>query len=193
MMETMYEDRHLLLQVRNGDSLALRTLHDKYRLPVVQTALAITHDARAAEDVLQRCFQRLRDEAGQLDLTEPLAPWLYRTAITLSQDRVNQPETGWPVPDTLLDRFDRLVPPEQAQAVRDQPSALQRALEALPGNQRVVLILYYLGGLRLKEIARVLACPVGTVKSRLHYGRAQLRRTLTGRFSLGREVTYGRA
>jgi len=52
---------------------------------------------------------------------------------------------------------------------------IDRAIESLPFNQRVVVILYYLGGLSLKEIAYILECPVGTAKSRLHYGREALR------------------
>ncbi|RLC54403.1 MAG: hypothetical protein DRI80_19305, partial [Chloroflexota bacterium] len=58
---------------------------------------------------------------------------------------------------------------------------LQRAIEALPLNQRVVVVLYYLEGLSLKEIAYVIDVPEGTVKSRLHYARESLRKAVLER------------
>ena len=55
---------------------------------------------------------------------------------------------------------------------------MQRAIDALAFSQRVVIVLYYLNNLNLQEIADILNCPVGTVKSRLHYGRENLRELL---------------
>jgi RNA polymerase sigma-70 factor (ECF subfamily) len=55
---------------------------------------------------------------------------------------------------------------------------LQQAIDALPANHRVVIVLYYLEGLSLKEIAYVAGVPEGTVKSRLYYAREKLRKTI---------------
>jgi RNA polymerase sigma-70 factor (ECF subfamily) len=55
---------------------------------------------------------------------------------------------------------------------------IQRAITALPVTQRVVVVLYYLGELPLQEISEILEVPVGTVKSRLHYGRRSLKKQL---------------
>jgi RNA polymerase sigma-70 factor (ECF subfamily) len=57
---------------------------------------------------------------------------------------------------------------------------MQRAIESLPFSQRVVIVLYYLNDLSLQAIAEILGVPVGTVKSRLHYGRESMRRQLDG-------------
>lgn len=179
-MATTIKDRHLLSQLRRGDAAALQALTEKYGPPLYQTALAITRNPRAAEDIRRQCFVQLRAEAGRLAGDAALAPWLYRTTIDLSRARLAGPanESDEAGIDKLLDRFDRLMAPGAWLAARDWRAALEGALDALPCPQRVVLQLYYLGGLQLKEIARVLARPVGTVKSRLHYGRQTLRRAL---------------
>ena len=55
---------------------------------------------------------------------------------------------------------------------------IQRVISSLPLNQRIVVVLYYLNDLSMKEIADILDIPVGTVKSRLHYGRLTLKKKL---------------
>ena len=55
---------------------------------------------------------------------------------------------------------------------------MQRAISRLPLPQRIVIVLYYLNDLSLQEIAQITEIPVGTVKSRLHYGRQSLKKSL---------------
>ena len=173
-----HEDGYLVHQIRGGDLSALGALYDKYRVLVFQTALAITRDRRSAESVLHQCFLQLHEGAQRIETDQPLAPWLYRNTIDLSRAHLRRPASGWQTLDKVLDRLDRLVTPDRSQATCELQEKIQRTLESLPYNQRVVLILYYLGGLRLKEIAHVLDVPLGTVKSRLHYGREMLRARL---------------
>ena len=60
----------------------------------------------------------------------------------------------------------------------DEWQHVQRAVSNLPLSQRVVVVLYYMNDLSLQEISDILDVPIGTVKSRLHYGRNSLRQTL---------------
>jgi RNA polymerase sigma-70 factor (ECF subfamily) len=72
---------------------------------------------------------------------------------------------------------------------------IQQAIDALPPSQRMTVILYYLNDLSLKEISYILDCPIGTVKSRLHYGREQLKRQLESYLKprLDPVATHGRS
>ncbi len=176
-------DQHLIAQIRDGDLSALGALYDKYRLLVFHTALAITRDPPAAEDILQECFLRLHAHAGRIDGALPLAPWLYRVTVNLGYTWVARDARRQISLEGLLDHLDRLMTPARAapehQAeTRDLQESVQRAVERLPFNQRTAIILHYLGGLDLKEIAYILDCPVGTIKSRLHHGRETLRAQL---------------
>jgi len=176
----MSEDAQLIRQLQAGDLEALGALYDRYRLTVYRTALAITRDTDAAEDILQEAFLRLHAYVDRVDTRLPLAPWLYRITVNLSYTWVTRRDK-WRVP--LEDFIEQLIGPvkyhpEPIAERNDELRVMQKAIEALTFSQRVVIVLYYLNDLSLQEIADILGCPVGTVKSRLHYGRENLRHLL---------------
>jgi RNA polymerase sigma-70 factor (ECF subfamily) len=178
----MSQDTPLIQKLQAGDLEALGALYDQYRLTVYRTALAVTRDPEAAEDILQDAFLRLQAHADQVNSELPLAPWLYRVTVNLSYTWLTR-RNRWRVP--LEDFIDQLIGPakynpEPVAERRDEQRLMQRAIDALAFSQRVVIVLYYLNNLSLQEIADILGCPVGTVKSRLHYGRENLRELLNG-------------
>jgi RNA polymerase sigma-70 factor (ECF subfamily) len=179
-----------ILRLQAGDLDALGELFDRYRMVVYHTALAITRDPDVADDILQEAFLRLHTYAASVKPELPLAPWLYRVTINLSYTWFSR--RRWLAP---LDEFlEKLIGParqhpEPAAEQRDAQEAMQRAIDALPFNQRVVIILHYLNDLSLQEIAEILKCPVGTVKSRLYYARESLRQKLEGS-AFSPEVAY---
>jgi RNA polymerase sigma-70 factor (ECF subfamily) len=187
----MSDDARLILRLQSGDLESLGQLYDRHRLPVYRTALAITRDPDAAEDILQEVFLRLHQYVHRVDTSLPLSPWLYRITVNLSYTWVTR-RSKWRVP--LEDFVDQLIgpakfSPEPEAERHDELRQMQRAIDNLPFSQRVVIILYYLNDLSLQEIAEILGVPVGTVKSRLHYGREGLRRQLEGA-ALTPEVQY---
>jgi RNA polymerase sigma-70 factor (ECF subfamily) len=188
------EDGPLLARLQAGDLQALGALYDKYRLPMFHSALAITHDKAAAEDILQECFLRLNAYAHRLDGSPPLKPWLYRVTVNLSYTWVTRRARRQVSLEEMLERVDRWVTqgratPEHYAEARDMRESVRSAVAGLPFNQRVAIVLYYVGGLDLHEIAYIVDCPIGTVKSRLHHGREALRAMLAGR--VDPEATWG--
>ena len=81
--------------------------------------------------------------------------------------------------------------PYEAVEKRDEWAQVQMAVSSLPLNQRVVVVLYYLNDLSVQDIAEILDVPVGTVKSRLHYGRLALKRKLDMQPDFSPELKYG--
>jgi len=179
------EDLQWMTRIRGGDLEALGALYDKYRLQVFRTALAITRDYAASEDILQECFLRLNAHAARIDATLPLLPWLYRVTVNLSYSYVSRDARRKVSLEGLIDHLEQLAAPArhapEAQAERrDLETCVRDAVQSLPFHQRAVVVLYYVSGLDLKEIAFILDCPVGTVKSRLHNSREALRKQLAG-------------
>jgi RNA polymerase sigma-70 factor (ECF subfamily) len=173
-------DGVLINRLQIGDLEALGDLYDRYRLSVYRTALAITRDPEAAEDILQDAFLRLYTYAGRVNTALPLAPWLYRITVNLSYTWTTRRARWWAPLEDFLDRLvgsPRQAPEPEAERA-EELRVIQAAIEALPFNQRVVIVLFYLNNLSLQEISGILDCPVGTVKSRLHYARENLRRRL---------------
>lgn len=189
---SLSEDGQLISQIRQGNILALEALYEKYKGQVYRTALAITRDREAAEDILQDCFLKVYTHVDTLDGSLPLSPWLYRVAVNLSYNWASA-SRRWLIP--LEGVIDHLVAgtrtlPESTFERGEVQHVIQKAIASLSFEHRVVIVLFYLDGFSLNEIAYILDCPVGTVKSRLHYARQNLRRKLERDRHLSPEVVY---
>ena len=173
-------DAYLVQQLRDGDLEALGILYDRYRMLVYRTTLAITGDQDAANDLLQDVFLRLYRYIDNVDVERPLEPWLYRMSANLAYSWIKR-NNRWM--QQFEDFFDWLAGPgrdnphEQVER-QDEWFHLRKALQSLPVPQRTVLVLYYLNDLSVEEISEIMEIPNGTVKSRLHYGRMALRKSM---------------
>lgn len=169
-------DGQLISRLQGGDLDALGILYERYKTRVYRTALAITRESSAAEDLLQDTFLRLHKYAHHIDNSLPLEPWLYRVTVNLAYTRETR-RKRWQTPlDGVIDKLTSPARhnPEWQAEMNELQTKILSAIASLNFNQRTVVVLYYLNSLSLKEIAFILDCPVGTVKSRLHYGRENL-------------------
>jgi RNA polymerase sigma-70 factor (ECF subfamily) len=173
-------DQELVIQLQAGSLEALGHLYDRHQRMVYRTALAITGDSEAAADLLQDVFLRLYRFADHIDSERPLEPWLYRMTTNLAYTWVKRSQRWINPIEDLVDRLTGSARPTPHELVerRDEWSFVQQAVSSLPLAQRVVVVLYYLNDLSLQEIADILDVPIGTVKSRLHYGRLALKKKL---------------
>jgi len=188
----MLDDVELVPRIQEGDLDAFETLYHKYKNELYRTALAITRDRGAAEELLQDCFLRAYDHMDRVDGCSSLRPWLHRIIVNLSYN--------WAAKKRLRlifleDVFDRLlvVPrtsPERAFEREELLLVVDEAVRSLSMPQRAVVILFHLQGFSLAEIAYVLDCPVGTVKSRLHNARKALRQRLISDSRVSSEAAF---
>ena len=185
-------DGWLIIKLQSGDLDAMGILYERHKMCVYRTALAMTHDPSAAEDILQDCFLRLHKYAHSVDSSLPLRPWLYRVTANLAYNWGRR-RKRWQTPlDGVLDWLVNPIirSPEWYAEMSDLQSEVMEAISSLSINQRIVIVLFYLNSLSLKEIALIMDCPVGTVKSRLYHGRANLRRKLEARHQMAPEMAY---
>jgi RNA polymerase sigma-70 factor (ECF subfamily) len=173
-------DAALIERLRTNDFEALGNLFDRYYTQIYRTAMAITHDSAAADDIAQDCFLKLHHYANRIDTSLPLMPWLYRVTVNLSYTWITRRQKRRVSIETLVDQLvsPANFAPEHLAEQGETISRVQRAIQELPRNQQTVIALHYLGDLSLDEIAQMVNVPVGTVKSRLYYAREALRRKL---------------
>jgi len=185
MSESGLTDAELICSLRNNDLEALGTLFDRYYVKIYRTAMAITHDSHVAEDITQDCFLKLHHYADRIDTTLPLSPWLYRVTINLSYTWVSRQKKRRASLEAVVDRL--MSPlwhtPDRMAEHQEVQHQVRQAIRELNFQQRVVVVLHYLNNLSLDDIAEILDCPVGTVKSRLYYARENLRRKLGPTFA----------
>lgn len=164
-------DRELVDAVlHSGDEAAFRALYRRHtpRLFMLVTRLLARGD-REAEDVVQETWVHAFESLGRFAWNSSFATWLTGIGLNRVRDRVRRygrsRETGV---DTL---------PETAAAAdpRDVRIDLERLIERLPDEQRMVLVLHDVEGMKHREIAEHLGIPEGTSKTHLFNARRSLR------------------
>lgn len=192
MGATEHEDVGLIARIRAGEAAAFERLYDKYKRRLYQTALAITGDRGAAEEVVQDCFVRAHRAMSTVVPTGSLSPWLHRIAVNLACNWVRRNRRWLAALDVWLERL--IAPglaPDQAAEQVEVGEVVRQALHSLTSTQRAVIVLYYGQGFALAEVAYIMNCPVGTAKSRLHYACRALRERLREDSRLPSEFIYG--
>ncbi len=171
---------------------ALRERFEKDVLPLLPSlypaALRLTRNPADAEDLVQETYLRAyRGFAGFQEGTN-LKAWMYRiltnTFINAYRKKQREPVTvgddeieDWYLYDKLGEAgVERSAESEVLERIPDED--VQRALEALPEQFRMAVLLADVEGFSYKEIAEILEIPIGTVMSRLHRGRRALERAL---------------
>ena len=182
-------DRELVYAARDGVSEAFDALFYRYRDGIFRLGLAITKDPSAADEIVVDTFARAHRALARLEPDDSLRPWLYRVAVNLSYNRR-------PRKNVVLSSLDEaaseaLANEEGSPSNVAEQAELRRlvlgAVDELGPKHRLVVVLHYLNGLNLTEIAQVVDCPIGTVKSRLHYALRRLRTHLAAHPELGIE------
>lgn len=168
-------DELLVLRVREGSRDAFEQLVARWQERLWRHARHLTGHDDAAWDVIQESWIAITRGIAKLDDPGAFRRWAYtivtRTAIADARRRPREV----PVADESLDAR----PAADAGDEREQAMGLLRAaLEQLPGERRVLLSLRYLEEFELAEIADILGIPEGTVGSRLHHAKKQLKETL---------------
>jgi len=164
-------DLELVAAINGGDSVAFEVLYFRYRDWVAGLAYRFTGDDDAALDVLQETFLYLLRKFPGFRLTAQMKTFLYPAVRNLSiaaRRKGQRYQTGEAEQREL----------EQTQAPETSPGSgheLAIVLGALPDEQREVLMLRFVDGLNLAEIAEAMGIPLGTVKSRLHNALQTLR------------------
>lgn len=136
-------------------------------------ARALTHEADRADDLVQDCLERAIRKKRLWQPTGSVRSWLFRILVNLHRNNLRR-ERRRPV----LVPIDGLMAEPQGDAAQPSRLALaetQRALRALPVEQREALLLVALEGLSYAEAAKVLGIPRGTLMSRIARARTTLR------------------
>jgi RNA polymerase sigma-70 factor (ECF subfamily) len=180
-MSACLDDRCLIDACRSGKTEAFGVLVNRYQDRLYPTVFRLTGCAEDAHDLLQDAFLRAFEKLGRFHGESSFYTWVYRIAVNLalSDRRKRRHESrAEPLGDPRDDRIedDPAVPLERAE--RDE--RIQEALNALAPDHRAVVVMKEFDGLHYEEIGAMLGVPVGTVRSRLHRARCDLRERLRG-------------
>jgi RNA polymerase sigma-70 factor (ECF subfamily) len=169
--EAARSDVELVAAINSGDAAAFEVLYFRHRDWVAGLANRFTGDNDASLDVLQETFLYFLRKFPGFRLTANLKTFLY-PAVRHLAIAARQKAARYQATAAELEQLEHAPAPPAASAETDD---LRFVLTALPEEQREVLLLRFVDGLSLAEIAEAMHIPLGTVKSRLHNALQTLR------------------
>lgn len=179
------DDIALLEAHRDGDPDAFGVLFTRHRDRLWAVALRTTGNPEDAADALQEAMISAFKRADSFRGDALVTTWLHRIVVNACLDRLrrNKVRLAQPLPDDLEEYAGRgavlaaggdAADPEAQAVLTDRRGAVLAALDQLPPDQKAAVVLVDLEGYPVEEVARMLDCPSGTVKSRCARGRARL-------------------
>jgi len=178
-MASSSDERKLAAELRRGSREAFEKLLDLYEDRVYNLAYRMV-GPQDADDVAQDALIEICKAVGSFRGDSSLSTWVHRVTVNvcLQHRRKRKPEVI-PIEDELPERQPDTKPDPGDMALRNEvKSRVDAAINDLPEAHRDVVILHELQGLTYAECAKVLGCPVGTVKSRLSNAFGKLRELL---------------
>lgn len=178
------DDIQLMLRVRDGDRDAFEELVGRYQRSAVSTAYRFLGDSAQAQDIAQEAFLRLFRARERYEPTASFSTFFYRILSNLCYSALRRRRPGVSLEQTRGDlggsMRDALVDenapaPEGRLEEQELKSAVREALEGLPENQRMALVLFRFQGLCYRDIAATMDTTEKAVKSLLARARAALR------------------
>jgi RNA polymerase sigma-70 factor (ECF subfamily) len=179
-------DTDLMLRFNRGDPSAFRELVERYQQPVINVAYRMLHDLSEAEDLAQNVFIQVFKSAGRYKPSAKFSTWLFTIVRNLCLNELRRrarhpagsmefcPEDG---DESLTRQIEdpRAEQPLQSLLQGELGQKIQEALDALPENQRLALLLCRQDELSYEDIAAVLECSLSATKSLIHRGRETLK------------------
>ncbi len=174
-------DEVLITLFQNGERQVYKLLVDRYQERIRNLIFSIFHESGIVDDLAQEVFIKAYESLQTFRLDSSFYTWIYRIAVNKSRDEMRRRKIRRFLSfQTLVDEANKelvsklSVPPEN----RDANEIVALGLQALPEKFRAAIILKDIEGLSYEEMAEVLQCELGTVKSRLSRARTMLRKVL---------------
>ena len=170
------DDQQLVAQAQRGDRQAFSELVRRHHAAIYRVCFRILFDAEDAADATQEAFLRAYSKLRTFHNRSAFKTWMVRVAVNVSLNARSEQRDGIPLDDLQLASGSSV----ESLVVRTEAVAeLYRALQALPLNHRMAVILRDLEGYSYAGVAAALDVPEGTAKGWAHRGRQRLKELLT--------------
>lgn len=194
-MEVELTDEALVGKYRQvRDMNAFRVLVRRYQNRIFNAAYHLLGNKEEAEEVVQDTFVKVHQGIDKFREDASFGAWVFRISHNLCVDSLRNKKkkkgiTAIPFmsrnedfdgdfEESVLDISDVSLEPAQKLDLKEESEVIEQSLKCLPEAQRAVLVLHDIEGFAYQEIAEIIGTSIGTVRSRLHYGRIKLKEML---------------
>ncbi|NRY59306.1 RNA polymerase sigma factor [Clostridium beijerinckii] len=172
-------EEELVIKIQSGDMNALGELFEIYKNESFKYSYLITGSKYTSEDIVQEAFISCYNNIRSLKNPKFFKSWFFKMLTRIAWRYAKKDKKSLPV-DNIFEKVDeKNIDTSIEQYLRkEKNNNLYAEIEKLDLKQKTVIFLYYFNGLTVSEIAKVMGCFEGTVKSRLHSGRKKLKSSL---------------
>ncbi len=174
-------DEVLVTLFQTGERDVFRLLVERYQERVRNIIFSVFHDQSLIDDLAQEVFLKVYEALPRFRFESSFYTWLYRIAVNKSRDELRKRKVRRVFMFQSMDDGTEMEIPDHSSFNPQRAEAeelVARGLRNLPEKFRLPVILKDLEGMSYEEIAEVMQCEIGTVKSRLSRGREMLRRAV---------------
>lgn len=173
-------DQQLVARVQRGDQVAFDLLVRKYQHKVAKLVARYVRDWAEAEDVTQEAFLKAYRAIGGFRGESAFYTWLYRIAVNTAKNYLDSQGRRPPTSDMEIDGAElsdggeglrEQATPERSLLTDEIAATIYRVIDNLPVDLKTAITLREIEGLSYEEIAQVMECPIGTVRSRIFRAR----------------------
>lgn len=177
-----HEESEMISRCQQGDQEALKEIFDKYHKKVYRIAYGVVRHREEALDIVQEVFIKLFHSIKNFKGRSQFYTYLYRMTMNTAIDHARKTgkqffssldEEGSFEPRDELEKG-----PERLLLQKELEERVKLAMNRLPAEQKAALIFRDVEGLSYQEMAEAMGCSIGTVMSRLHYGRKKMQELL---------------
>lgn len=184
-------DEELMLSYRGGDEAAFEMLYRRHEKPLLNFFYRVVMNAVEAENLCQETFFRIVRAKKKYEATAKFKTWLFQIALNLCRDRLrrmkhrshislntqasSQNDADIELQELISDPSSDL---EKHMEKEELGALVQGAITSLPEDEHLVVVLKEYQGTKFSEIANIMNCPIGTIKSLNHRAHKKLRKIL---------------
>ena len=191
-------DNEIISLILDGNRQKFRLLVEKHQSMVFRTCMGFLHDKDDADDLTQDIFIQAYQSLNGFREESSFSTWIYRIAVNASLNRVRK-KAGNPIlhridsffqpvqGKDLLSPFLDTVNPESILISQENNKWVQNALDSLPENQRIAIVLSKYDDLPQKEIAEIMKTTEGAVEALIQRAKANLRIKLSSSYKKNRK------
>jgi RNA polymerase sigma factor (sigma-70 family) len=174
-----YHDELLVQRYRKGEKEALTVLIRKFHPKLIRIIRYQIHDNGPAEDIAQECWYHIIKKLPELELKISFTAWAGCIARRKAIDWIRKQQLiREHTQEMLLDEASKIDDLTEAEYRERQLAMIRIGIQQLPPTQQIVLTMFYVDNLDIQEISDVLHVSKGTIKSRLFYGRENLKKII---------------
>ena len=169
-------ETEVVKKIQAGDMNAFEEIFEIYKNQDIRYAYLITNNKFTSEDIVQETFVKCYLKIKDLKNVEQFKSWLFKILTRTAWDYMKKDKAVLPVEDIFEKAKNENIDKSLHSYIRNEESKMLRAeIDNLELKQKTVIVLYYFNGFTIKEIAKIMGCFEGTVKSRLHSARKNLK------------------